>query len=466
MTSSPSKILAAALLLTTILGIYLILYKDFWFDEAYTYQVAILPLNWLLEATLSDNNPPLFFLIIHFLAKIWPDQLLLRIPSLVSQLLTTIIIFKIAKQQFSPKLASLATLAFAISPLTLSLASEARPHSIAILLAALTTYYFLKITRTSTRSNIFRFQFFLTLGLYTQYYLALLLLPFTYLILKNKVFSKKDWFTIALLPIILLTPWLISSLNYIHVPCYCPPTLIALLQTIIAPTSAIFGSLSLSEYFKISPVVTFISVSTSAFLFYLFLNGLRKNSLSLFFLLPLFLISTLSILQPVFSPKGLAIFFPFYLTTALLGSKKIIPNKPNVGLVVIACLLLNSILQLIYPQTLGEKIRDAFKTTTSRPQTPIIHTSVLTYYPFKFYDQNPERQILIGQNPLPDTIKRLTNTFPSQISTNSTSFWLIDTKKWTNTTQREAALNILNAKYSAQTESPIDTISVMYLVKK
>lgn len=466
MIRSPNKILVIALFLTTIIGIYQILHKDFWFDEAYTYQVAKLPISSLLKATLSDNNPPLFFLLIHFLVKASQDPAFLRIPSLISQLLTTILIFKIVKQQFSPKLASLAAIAFSISPLTLYLASEARPHSIAIFTSVLTTYYFLKIIRSPSRSNIFMFQVIFTIGLYTQYYLALLLLPFTFLVLKNKFFSNKQWSIIALAPLILLVPLLISSLNYGHVPCYCPPTYIALLQTLISPTSTIFGSLSTTEYFKISPLITITSVATSALLLYLFLNGLRKNPFSLHFLLPLFFLSIIGIFMPVFSPKGFAVFFPFYLITALRGLKKKADSKLDLGLVLIAFLLLSTILQLIYPQVLGKRIHDAFKATVTNPQAMIIHTSVLTYYSFIFYGQNPDRQILLGQNPLPDTIKKLTNTFPGQIPIDNTSLWLIDTQKWTNPTQRKATLNILNRNYSSQTKSQAGTLSVIYLVKK
>ena len=42
---------------------------DFWFDEAYTYQIAKLPLKELAAAALADNNPPFYYLLIHLILK-------------------------------------------------------------------------------------------------------------------------------------------------------------------------------------------------------------------------------------------------------------------------------------------------------------------------------------------------------------------------------------------------------------
>jgi hypothetical protein len=68
-----------------------------WYDENYTWLVAKLPLDRLLQATAGDVHPPLWYLIIYPIARIpnMPVWLGLRLPALVAGLLSIWVFWKI-----------------------------------------------------------------------------------------------------------------------------------------------------------------------------------------------------------------------------------------------------------------------------------------------------------------------------------------------------------------------------------
>src|SRR3989344_5518479 len=121
-----TKIFVAVLPLGIILRLVALFARDIWFDEAFTYQIAKLPLKDLLRAILTDNNPPIYYLLIHFVLYLGKSIFLLRTPSLILNLLSVYVLYKMVKTNFNKKIAILASSLYLLSPLEVYMSSEAR----------------------------------------------------------------------------------------------------------------------------------------------------------------------------------------------------------------------------------------------------------------------------------------------------------------------------------------------------
>src|SRR3989344_1665840 len=107
-----TKIFVAVLPLGIILRLVALFARDIWFDEAFTYQIAKLPLKDLLRAILTDNNPPIYYLLIHFVLYLGKSIFLLRTPSLILNLLSVYVLYKMVKTNFNKKIKTILDILF------------------------------------------------------------------------------------------------------------------------------------------------------------------------------------------------------------------------------------------------------------------------------------------------------------------------------------------------------------------
>src|SRR3989344_4269460 len=452
-----TKIFVAVLPLGIILRLVALFARDIWFDEAFTYQIAKLPLKDLLRAILTDNNPPIYYLLIHFVLYLGKSIFLLRTPSLILNLLSVYVLYKMVKTNFNKKIAILASSLYLLSPLEVYMSSEARLHSLAMFFAMLIIYFFMTVAKKPKPYWIFFFTLFFILGLYTQYYIGLLMLPFSILVIfkRTNIFLKK-WLLIISLVVLAVIPWLILSSQTLHNGCACSNTLLALPATLVSPIIAGIGDVSLRSFPQLPPLlfIFFTFISITAILF--FLKGLIKcGKFSLIYLTPLIFLSLTGFSLPVFSPKAAAIVSPLFflfVSHGILKSK----FKKVLAFGLVASLFSVSFIQITDPFFQGQKFAPLVNTLRSDDQAPILHTSTYTYYSLNYYLEK-RKQVLITSNALsPDTVKFIGGEKTNFLYKNNT-VWLVNTKKWVDPIEYEKEIT---KKYN------VNSVSIEYLQRK
>lgn len=435
---------------------------NFWFDEAYTYQIAKLPLKELTLATLADNNPPFYYLLIHFVLKISQNEIIIRLPSLAASLFSIWFVYKITKKISDERTSQLAIILFAISPLTIYLSTEARPHSLAILITVLTIYYFLNLIKNPTMRDFILLSAIFTLGIYTQYYLLLLALPLTWIIFKKSSSLIKRWLLFMSASIATLIPWVITSTNFKHAGCYCPNTLTSLYLTLISPAVNLVGQFTPSDLTNSNffIILLFASASIAAVIF--FVKGLAVSQLKSVYLIPIVILSVLGLFKGVFSPKAFAIFSPVYL----IITAQAVSKKPKVTAMIVLLVSTVSLIEVFNPDFHKEKIKLVFKTTYQSNPLPAYHTSIITYYSFCFYAKTCTGQVLLGQNPLAANTISLIGGRQESFNYPQANFWLIDSQKWTDENQRENQLSLIFSLYSELETSNFGNISASLMYQR
>lgn len=452
-----------AVFVALILRIIAISQHDFWFDEALTYHFSRLSIPDVIKIVLTDNNPPLYYLLMHFLIKVETNEVFLRLPSLISSILTIVALALILKKHHGPKVALRASLLVACSPLAVYLATEARLHSLAVFLLTLVILSFFELLKKPDLARKLFFVATMTIGLYTQYYLALLAIPFTAIAFIQK--SAKIWAKVLPYPLILFLPWLILSTRIDHNTCWCPSSTISLPATIVSPVTSGVGIVTLRYFSQLPAAILIFLTATFVLTLYFFAKGLKTNpSLSLLYLAPLTLLTVAGLAIPIFSPKAAAIFYPVFFALVAQGLNSL-KSSQSITLVFLLALSTISVLQSQLPFFKGERLKEIYNQVQTGP-FPVVHTSSITYYPLKYYARESYQQnILLVKSPLnPQTVKLLGE--PEPVPPQSENLWLVDTTKLTDKTDRQKALSQLLTNYYPVTTSQFDNISVSLLIKR
>ncbi len=453
------------LLLALILRLLELTKHDFWFDEAFTYQMAKLSIKNLLRATLADNHPPLYYLLIHQMLKISKNEVFLRLPSTIASIFTTLMVYLIAKNQFTKKTGYLAAMLFAVSPLTVYMATEARSHSLAILFSSLMVFLFLKFIKEKSSTKLFAFVFVSIISLYTQYYIGLLFVPFTYLVYKFDKKKLKRWLSTMLICLGAIAPWIIITLKTDHNGCYCPNSLISLPQTLIWPAIAGFDSINIRSYLNLNPQILLIFAITAIIAIIAFIRGVANSSLiAKIYLVPLILLSIFGVFSNIFSPKAFSIFSPIFIILAAKGASS--KFQKYLPLILFSLFSLVSIIRIINPFFRGEDLKSVYKYLDTQPTSPIYHTSLLSYYSADFYLTQTTENQMITTNPLTKSTTQFIGGEKKSLNSLPQTFWLVDTNKWAPSPERNNAISFMNANYQKYQSKNMDLITVTLFKRK
>jgi len=185
-----------------------ILNQSLWLDEAIGAVVAktLSFRSILLKFPLSDNHPPLYYLIL----KAWTfifgfSEVSLRLPSVIFGILTILFVYKIAKK-FTKINPIIPTILLATSPLHIYYSQEARMYSLAAFLTTATIYFFLKTFQsTDEKSDWIFFSIFYTLLAFSDY-VPIFLYP---VFILYPIFKNGNWvwwkkFVISNIPLFIL----------------------------------------------------------------------------------------------------------------------------------------------------------------------------------------------------------------------------------------------------------------------
>lgn len=418
-----------------VLRVLALTQHDFWLDEAFTFYLSKLPIKQILSASLADNNPPLFHVLIHFVNEISKNEIILRLPSFAAGIATIFLTYLLVLKFISKSAALLSAALVSFSPLTIYLSTEARPHSLGILFATLEIFVFLTLLKNPTHLISLFFVLITIIGIYTHYYIVLLLVPFTFLVIKERgLLSLKKWLTIILLSALPTLPWVIFSLKFNHSNCWCPTTLLALSSTFVSPATSGVGTVNLRAFTDLPKEKFLLLAITSLVTVFYFARGLTKNFyLSAIYLGPLIILSTIGIFSHFFSPRAFAIFSPIYLSILAIGARSSSPKK----LIIPTLLFLLGSISLLESQDdffRGSRLKAVYNLVKTE-NVPITHTSVITYYPIKYYSGDELQNYLIAENPLSLPTVEYIGGKKSHNLPKSNKLWIVDNEDYKN--QRE-----------------------------
>ena len=457
----PESLVWLILLLGIVFRIWQMFHQVFWFDEAFTYHISRLPSSQIIPAVLLDNNPPLYYLLMHIVTLTSSDPLVLRIPSFLFNLGSVFFMYKITAKIGRINSRALIISVLFLSPLAVHIGINARLHTLASFFISVIVFMFLRVLEKPTVRSTILFLLFSIAGLYTQYYVALIFVPMSAIVYTDpnrKI--RKSWLLLLTVIALAFAPWLMAAAKSSHTVCSCPPTLLALPATLASPILNGMGEITLRRYGELPfPLILFFTVAASFYIFYL-LKGIRMNRiLTLLYLLPLSLVSIAGLAAPLFSPKGFAIFSPIYLALVSVGmsstkhaSKLILVNLAMFGAI--------NIILLTHPFFAGTPILPLVQIMRASNYA-IAHTSPITYYSSLAYLPN-HKQILLTKNPYPTKLVEYIVGTKSDIKEDM--FWLVDTQSWVGVKDRHDALLPIQDRFQSIQENNFQNVT-LFLMK-
>jgi len=150
--------------------------KPFWFDECFSVEVAridwrnFLHLIWWREANMS-----LYYLFLRIWIHFGGSPFFIRSLSVLISAATLLSLYWVAKLLYDRRMALFAAALLCLNAYSIRYAQEARSYSLFVLLATLSSGYFISFLRTPTSRNRAAYIVFSTLCVYAHFYGLLLI---------------------------------------------------------------------------------------------------------------------------------------------------------------------------------------------------------------------------------------------------------------------------------------------------
>ncbi len=468
--------LPSILIIGLLLRINFLNQHDIWFDEAFSFFVAKSSLHDLLTATAADNNPPFYYLLLHSWMDIFGTGMIsLRAPSLIFGVLSIAIFFKLTDKLFNSKIAIFSSSIFTLSPLMIYYSTEARMYSLIVFLGLVSTYSWISLLKKQSIHTSLIFLLSFTLALYTHYYSFLLFLPYIALlyIIPRK---KKLWpFFLLLIPGLLTIPWLLDFLQNQHPDIYAQSNIIAIPATIASFVLGGTGNIGLRTFFSQSVpiwiktifVLSLIAFSVGFLKGTLLAKKTNEGKILLYLLLiPLFTLTIINIFIPVFSVRSTILFAPFFYQILGLGIYNLQPSK-RIYYFILLIILLASIffISITYTPFHGTPIQAALKKIDNN--TPLAHTSILTYYPVLYYFPEWEnKNYLISTNPLSDKTIAIIGGKKQLIKSSLSKFSLMDITGGLDEIELQKTKQYIDKRYKINKKVTFDVLTISNYEKR
>lgn len=394
--------------------------QSLWRDEAFSYLLAKMGIIKMINLTAYDFNPPLYYFLLHYWIKLFgSSEIAIRSLSLLFFCATIYIVYLFLTEilNLSNKKSFIYMILFLCNPLLLFFAFEARMYSLFAFLSALSFFALCKKRE--------RLYFFVTLlGLYTHYFMVLVLISQLLFIILAK--AKK----IILLPLrqiaypfLVFIPWTLFILNKMPfsdvswIPFSDPRTIFYF------PSLILFGYQKNFHYFPINKeLIFFLLVGLSLLLIGLVISGfilMAKNRNSRLFWIALCLLIwaffptltsyLISFIKPIYVPRYL-IFSTVGITFLFIF---IISKMPKLLAVVFAFVLLLSSVSFLTLKVVYEKKPDIRKTISeikklAKKDDFLYVTNELDFFTAQYYfDEN--RVYIYGKtyDDIPDYVGKI-----------------------------------------------------------
>lgn len=473
------KIFSFSIFFGACLTLFNILKKDFWFDEAFSFFLAKQNIKDLLIATAADSHPPLYYLILHTWMKIVPNnEYLLRLPSFVFGIASFSVIYFLGKEFFDKKTAKITVLLAVTSPVLVYFSSETRMFSLWLLEGSLILLSFYKYLKTNKNSFLVFLLITQIAALFTHYYAIFLITTLDiYLFVNHSKFKKTiiPLLGIQTLSILIFLPWLKIYFPYPHPKCFCFNPIIGIPITLSSFILGGLGNTSLKSMFleNIDLSLKAVYATSLLIMFFLFIKGLKrtlskKNTRPIiyYFFVPFILVSLISIVYPLFSPRAfLALSGVFYILTAFgIGNSK--GKKLNLIVAVILILNLAVNLSLItnknfHKEPLKESARGL--NTKLLEDDIIAHASLFTYYPYRFYLKDRPKQFLVLPSDLTvETMSKIgyPTTPIAQVAKEKNRIWFVNIPHRAHPEDIEKSLSFLYSNFKLVSLNRYENIEI------
>jgi hypothetical protein len=123
-------------------------------DEPFTIYYSQAPFSSLFEMLKTENNPPLFFILMHFWIKVFGiSAFSVRFLPLLFSTMTAPLIYMMGKRFFSNQAGLITSLIFTFSNYQLAFSHEARVYPLFSLLSCLSMFFFFSLIQNPGRRN-------------------------------------------------------------------------------------------------------------------------------------------------------------------------------------------------------------------------------------------------------------------------------------------------------------------------
>ena len=448
----PTKFIIFMLALVCLICVAIRIYK---IDELALWADEVLTLKLLEQNTISgwltyqihDASPPFGYLIL----KAWTDlggstldkyTLYLRILPIIFSLFTIIAIFVLTKRIGGFWVAIFAALIFATHPFSVYYGREIRHNIIYSLFAVLTLYALIKLIKNPKFPSFFFYFLSASMLMWTHYYAIFLIFPqlvLLFFILKGKRF---EIIALGLAIALSFVPWLgAMEVQWTHGQPRegFPVGLEAILSWVFytiggsewepAPIPILGLPFAQQGYFLM------LILFTLPFLIAL-VRGLRKKEYALVtfsLIVPILLSIVASIFVPIYRPKYLFMYFPFFCILLSAGLFKG-DGKLRAWLAFLLFLVtIASLMQIYYrPEFERERWDQAAKWVTKNESGgERCAVAFYSYYPgveaLKYYYRGRCKIVSLFKSPYPQSaFQRTVDTWQKELAKNYDVIWLVD----------------------------------------
>ena len=402
------------LLLATHVRLLYLTKADIWHDEGYTAAIIKQPLIDIISTTTTDVHPPFYYIIMHFWQLLFGDSIIsLRSFSVACGVMTIALLFFLLQKLFSKRIAIFGAFLAALGPFLIRYSDEARMYALAALIGVAATYTFIMaVDKKDKKPWWILYGFLVAIGIYTQYFLALLLpAHFVYLWLRLggnrtdviKIFTNKNIWLAAGLCFLLFLPWLpvmISQVSRVSGEFWIPevnkftiPTTLSMLLTYDERIVRYFGLLLL-------PIMLITSL-TLARKFHKYRAAIWLMTIWSF--LPMIIIYTLSKGRPVYLDRYFTYSAPAFYSLIAIYIGIIFSSKRirSVGLSIIFILLIGCYMWHIGSKNIAEASWNNTNTAMNhinkniKSNDSIISGEIYTYFHTSYYNLSGKEIILL-----------------------------------------------------------------------
>ena len=185
-----------------------------WLDETFTWWFSQLPLRQMLEAARMDGaNPPLYYWMSSIMAGVLgQSEAGLRAPSAIAHGIAIVGVYLLGRQLGGSTAGLTAAALWALHPMAIWYAREARPYALAAALSAFAAWQFMRARANPSHSNLAAAWSFLAAGLLTHYFFLLLIGSFMALALleiRSRPGFFRCWAGVTLLALLPVSLWVI-----------------------------------------------------------------------------------------------------------------------------------------------------------------------------------------------------------------------------------------------------------------
>jgi uncharacterized membrane protein len=213
---SEIAILFCILLVGTFLRLYRLDEQSLWFDELHSIIPTAPDSDWysIIQYSKSDQ-PPLFFLLLHFWYKILPySELSGKIFCAFLGVLGVVAMYFLGKQASNSSLGLASAFITSVNLFHIYYSQELRFYSLLFLLTCISFIYFLRLIENTTLRNQIVFCTASTLLLYTHYFAIVVVMTQALIFLLVYLFERKgikflgNGFLCAVTTFLFFLPWL------------------------------------------------------------------------------------------------------------------------------------------------------------------------------------------------------------------------------------------------------------------